>query len=295
MDDITTDKLIKEVNAATIRLAGDPESYKDYLTWSGRFYNFRDPTNVANPSGGYTIANQLLIYTFNNKSRLCYTEEIWNKLGITVMTKDNPIYIIQHVKDKEFVPVVLYDIADTNAEQYRDITGKDTPSMCEALIMSSPCRIRYVKNLPRGKVMMSDEGSMIQVTKGVRNYDQMFIMLSQEIGHRYLFDYLKSESSEEEFEYRRAVHLYETYSAAYSVCAAFHMPSVRLFNIASNDKWKGTSPTDLVQIRKSMNMISNAARSIISNVTQELYAQQTAVYADRLYPENTAASESEVE
>ena len=294
MPEITAEVLRGFVDSTTEGIAGNEEYYKNFLTWAGRFYNYRDPTNPQNPNTGYSIANQILIYSQDPKSRLCYTEEIWNKIGITVYNKEKPIYIIQHVSDNNYQPLMVYDIAHTNAEQYRDVTGKDIPSMCEAIIISSPCPIRFVKKLPNGKILLSEEGTMIQATNGLRNYEQMFMMLSGEMAHKYFYDYLKSISTEEKFDYRRGVHLYEAYSASFMVCSSMYLPVADLFNISQNAKWKGRSVSDLRYIRTSINMIVSAGRNIINNVTQELYNQKTAVYADYLYPDNENQIESEV-
>ena len=298
MSEIDTEKLMNEVNTTTKDIATNVEIYKKFLSWSGRFMNYSDPFN-ENPNIGYSIANQILIYSFNNKAKLCYTEKLWNRMGISVQNKDSPIYVIKHVNGKEFIPEELYDISDTNAQQYRDITGKDIPSMCEALLISAPCDIRYVKNIKEGKILLSEDGDSINVTNGFKDFENIFITVSQELSHYYIYQnlkkqYMREHKGKDDFKYRRSDHYYETYSAAYAVSSSMYLPVTDKFNIGQSDKWKCTDKSDLYHIRNSLSLISSAGRNIVKNVTEELIKQKTAIFADTLAMKNENMIQSEV-
>lgn len=228
--EIDIKQLFENVNYMTKTIIDSSDTYKDFLRWSGGFINSQGNGE------GFTIANQLLIYGFNNNARLCYDEAAWNSKGISIVRPEEPIHIMRKVSGGNgFADRVVYDISTTNAPGLRNIVVKDQGSMCEALIRSSPCRIEFnlKKGLPPGKADYSYKDNTIYVGKGYQTFLQVFAELCRVYSHYYICQADKDEHQKK----------YEN--------ASSQKPKQKeVFFVQKEGKYYQLSPTDIIKTDK---------------------------------------------
>ena len=175
-------QLFDNVNIVTNYIINSSETYKDFLRFSGGFINEQGKGEC------YTIANQLLIYGFNNQARLVMDERAWDERGVHIIKPFEPIHVMQKTKEG-YKDRVVYDISSTDAvisDYIHDYKGVDQGVKCEALIRSSPCKIEYSAKTPPGRADYSFREDRVTFNRGFRSLEWVYMELSRVYGHYYL-------------------------------------------------------------------------------------------------------------
>ena len=176
---VDTKQLFDFVNSITDSISTAENVYKDFLRWSGLFIN--DQGDGVH----YSIANQLLIYGYDNNARLVREESEWNRMGATVIKPDQAIHVLKR-QGEGYTDRVVYDISATNSQPLQMIDGRDWGSKCEAMTTASPCRLEYDPLTANQRTNFIHKENVIKVGKGFQSYENIFASLSQEYAHYYI-------------------------------------------------------------------------------------------------------------
>lgn len=179
-----TRQLFDSVNFITENIRTAENIYKDFLRWSGLFINDQGDGKR------YSIANQLLIYGYNNHARLVRNEDEWKHMGVSVIKPEQQIYILKK-NETGYETRTVYDISSTNAQQLKLINGRDWGSKCEALIASAPCQIKFNSQLGNQRMNYIQKDNIITAGKGFVSYENIFASLSQEYAHFHICGEMK--------------------------------------------------------------------------------------------------------
>lgn len=174
-----TKQLFDYVNFVTENIRNAENIYKDFLRWSGLFINDQGDGKK------FSIANQLLIYGFDNRSRLVREESEWKSMGVSVTRPDRAINVLKK-RGSGYEKRVLYDISATNAEPLKMINGRDWGSKCEALITAAPCKIEFDPFTSNQRTNYIQREEVIKAGRGFQSFENIFASISQEIAHYYI-------------------------------------------------------------------------------------------------------------
>ena len=189
--------LFKNVNYLTSQFVVSSNEYKDFLRFAGGFINSQGDGK------GYTIANQILIYGFNSRARLCYDESTWNNMGVTVIKPEEPIHIMEKAGTKEgYRDRIIYDISATNAAPLQENNSPEPGTMCELLMKAAPCKIEFNRKQASGMANYNYEQNIITVGKGFKGFEHIFMELSSVYGHYYM---AKDDNSKHNENYERKI------------------------------------------------------------------------------------------
>lgn len=257
-----TKELFDFCNEMTKWIISDAEPYKNFLSWASRF------------TAGYTIANQILIYGYNNNAKLVYDEQTWNSYGINVVDR-NPIYVMEYAPEQsemKYIPREVFDISQTDGSYPDPFVFTDKGAACENLLLSAPCKVQYVEQMrTKGtKGMYYPEENLIEVTKGCKSFDEIFSVLASEYAHQ---EFCSNQQAHRKAGkdvspvkgYPRGRYNWDAFSVAYALGARYQMDlSAFPFSVFPSS-WtdKKTKPSD---IRNELNLIINCCHKMDARI-----------------------------
>lgn len=268
------DELFQYSNQRALNVAGDEGVLTGFLKTAAVCRNF-------------TVANQLLIQGYCEwlgfEPQDVRTIEKWAESGVTVNADTSPIYVMEYDPEqpKKYRPREVYDIQQTDAA--RTETNYDKGFLAEAVMLAAPCPLEYREVLKvRGtKAYYMPDEKKVAVTKGFKDFDDIFSELAKEYAHCFIHSELgkeekktggknkqtEAQASQVKSVYPRAVYADAAYGAAYIVCTAYGMETSHFRFANTFTRLDAGKPSE---VKKALERAVKPAYAVLDNVEVQM-------------------------
>lgn len=265
--DVSIDYLFELSNQMADYVARNEEGFTRFLKTASYCRNF-------------TVSNQLLIqsYLYSINGRIAEKvndAETWNSYGISVKADAAAIYVMEHdpKQHKVYKPRAVYDISQTDAAS--TAASYDKGFLVESLLMSAPCPVEYTDNLKiKGtRAYFRPDTGKIEVTKGFKSYDEMYVNLAMEYAHCGIYNQLAKEtetgskSPGTSYVYPRAVYSATAYASSFVSAHAYGIDTSGFRFTHAPESFKGMK---VKEIKNELDTIVKSAHEITKGLDRQL-------------------------